>query len=191
MKLLKNRGVAIIITIVVVIASTLFGIYTSANRVAREIESTFYDGVFLEDENRLQPSLNSHLQNAENAALGLGTILGNYPELADNANALLMAQDKLASAMSISSRESAAWELRDSFAELMKSAELVSLDERDTAATEHHASTFRGAFSAMHNTHYNIAAEERLSGQSPIFRIVSDFLSANRPDFFRVPNISQ
>jgi len=191
MKLLKNRGIAITITVIVVIAATLFGIYRSANRVTREIEATFYDGVFLENENRLQPALNSHLENASNAALGLGTILGNYPELSDKANILLVAQGELVSAASISRKEATAGELRESFVELMRVVDGVTLDERDTAATEHHTSTFRGAFSAMHNTHYNIAAEERLSEQSPIFRIVSTFLSASRPDFFHVLSVPQ
>jgi len=191
MKLLKNRGIAITITVVIVIASTLFGIYSSANRVTRDIEATFYDGVFLEHEGRLQPALNTHLENASNAALGLGTILGNYPDLADKARALLSVQGEVVSATSISSKEAAARDLRDIFAELMVSTETVSLDERDSTAMEHHAATFRGAFSAMHNTHYNIAAEERLSEQSPIFRIISDFLSADQPEFFHVLGLNQ
>ena len=188
-KLLKNRFIAVTITIVAVIAATLFGVYNSANRVTREIEAMFYDGVFLEGEGRVQPALASHLENAANAALGLGTILGTYPELAERADALLLAQSELLSAASISRKEAAARSLRDSFLELTHAADGLDLDERDGTAMEHHASMFRGAFSMMQNTAYNDAAEDRLSGQSAILRVVSSFMGANRPGMFHVEQI--
>ncbi|MCL2226594.1 MAG: hypothetical protein FWB97_03050 [Oscillospiraceae bacterium] len=190
MKLLKNRGFAALVSVVVIIAATLFGVYNSASRVSQDIEAMFFDGVFLDDQGFTQPGIYSHLVNISNATLGLVPIMEGYPGLSGIADELMSARRQLLAAGSIAQKESAARALRDSAANLRDASETAELTERDREAMAQHLSTINGAFIAIGNSRYNGAAEERLSAQSPILRQISSFLSASRPYFFHVPPLS-
>ena len=175
-----------LIAALAVIASTLFGIYNSANQVTRQIEAMFYDGVYLADRGFTEPGINSHLENSADAVLGIVTVTEYFPELAQKTESLRSARRALLDAGSIAQKGSAALEMRAGFLELMAAADDVGLTAHDWETLAHHSRTFTGAFTAISGSGYNEAAAERLAEQSAILRLISTFLSADTPDFFNI-----
>jgi hypothetical protein len=181
MKVLGNRGVAVIITVVVVIFATLIGVYRSANRVTREVEAMFYDGVYLREQGFTQPGINSHLVNCANAALSLATLMEGYPELSGRVEDLLSARREFMAADSIMLKGSATWAMRDSFFHLLEAARGVDLSDRDKEAAAQLYATFNGALIAAFNSRYNDVVRERVSSQSAILRYLGYSVGAKQP----------
>jgi len=184
MKLLKKRKNAVLITIVVVIAATLYGVYTTEGRYSRDIEAMFFDGVFLEEQGFTQPSINSHLEKSANAALGLATLMENYPGLAGRADALLSARRELLAAGNITQKERAALKMRDGFIDLLNAAKKMDLTEREIDSATQFYSTFNGAMIAINNSRYNEIVGDHLDSQCSILRQISKILPANQPHSF-------
>jgi len=191
MKVLGNRGVAVIITVVVLIFATLFGVYRSAGRVTREVEAMFYDGVYLREQGFTQPGINSHLVNCANAALSLATLMEGYPELSGRVEELLSARREFMAAESIMLKGSATREMRDSFIRLLEAARGVDLSDRDKEAAAQLYATFNGALIAAFNSRYNEVAVERISSQSAILRYLGYSVGAKQPTaYWNVPPFS-
>jgi len=184
MKLLGRRSIAILITVVVVIAATLFGVYNTSGRYTREVEALFYDGVYLKDQGFIQPGINSHLENCANAALGLATLMEGYPELAGYAESLLTARRELMSAGSVSAKERATREMTDGFTRLLEAAGNVDLTGREKDAATQFDSTFNGALIAISNSRYNDAVSAHINNQNAVLRLIGYLLSADQPAFF-------
>ena len=188
MKFLRKRKTAVLITVAAAIAATLLGVAGTANRMTRDIEAMFYNGVYLKDEGYTQPGIDSHLNEASNAALGLATIMGNYPELSDKAEALISARSGLLSAKRISEKRLANLRMWASFNELAEAAGNVppntGMSERDKAAASKYTDTFRGAYIAISSSAYNDKVSEYLSGRSVLTRFLGAFVSASEPEYF-------
>jgi len=185
MKLLKKRSFAILIVVVVVIASTLVGVYSSANRVTREIEAHFFDGFILED-GRPQASIYRHLSNAADAALSLATLMRNYPELEDKADALITAQRDFLAAEDIFGKQLSTFAMQFAFSDLEDAALQADLTERDKDALRQLSSTFNGAITAISNSQYNAFLVERLSEQNILLREIGRLLGVREPLTFRL-----
>jgi len=186
MKLLKNRKFVILITVVIVILATMFGVYRTSARYTREIENMFYDGVFLKSEGYVEQSINTHLENCANASLGLATIMENYPELASGAKDLLSSRRDLFAAGSIKEKSVAFSEMRELFIELLENSMLVELSMRDMEAASQYLSTFNGAFIAIASSSYNDRAIEYLDGRSALMRIIGLLVPVKEPELFKV-----
>ena len=176
------------ITVAVAVAGTLSGVAGTANRMTRDVEAMFYDGVYLKDEGYTQPGINAHLNEAANAALGLATIMRSYPELADKAEALITARRELIAAEKISEKRSASMEMWAGFYELTEAAGNVSsktgISDSDMAAAFKYSDTFRGAYNAISRSAYNYRVAEYLNGRSVLTRFIGAFISAREPDYF-------
>jgi hypothetical protein len=155
MKLLKNRKVAIIITIIVAVVATMFGVNRSLNRLSREVEVMFYEGVFLEDRGFREPGINSHLENIAQAALDCSSVLAAHPELSGESEALLSARRELLDAGSISEKYFVYRDLLVAFGSLISQSAEVDLSERETASVTAHYSKLTGAVTAIDDSRYN------------------------------------
>ena len=170
MELLKNRKFAILITVIIAVCATLFGVYRTAGRYTRKIETMFYDGVYLQDGGYTQPGIDSHLNNAANAALGLATVMGKYPELEYQTGQLISARRELLAAKSINDKSSANLEMWARFINLSDavtaSSPDIALTDSDKTAEAQYLETFRGASNAMSDSLYNTEVTKYLDGRS-------------------------
>jgi len=184
MKLLKNRKFAILLTIVIAVLATLFGVYKTSVRYTRSVEAMFYDGVYLSNDGYTQPAISSHLENSANAALGLATLMGSYPELADKAGEIISARRDLLAAGSISDKSSANLKMNGFVIELLDAAMSANLTDRDKNAASQYYSTFIGASNAIANSSYNVKVADYMNGRSILMRIIGAVLPVKTPDFF-------
>jgi len=187
LKFLKNRKIAVLIAVVVAIIATLSGVYKTSGRDTRDIEAMFYSGVYLKDDGYTQASIDSHLRNSADAALGLATITEKHPELADKAKALISARRELIAAESISGKSAAYSGLVHCFDELFRAARSVDLADRESDAAEY-SSTFSSAGKAILGSGYNNMVMEYLDGRSPFIRIIGIFIPVRSPDTFELPS---
>ena len=184
MRLLKNRKIAILITVVVVIAAVLFGVNKSLSHLSRDVESMFYDGVYLESGGYTQPGIDSQLIKHADASLGIATILTNYSELHDSAEEVIKLRRELLSAVSISEKSLAFWRMsRDVYA-LTQAASEASLTERDMAAIAQYSSTINGVETFIRGAAYNEKVAELWSERSVFARIIGTILPARAPEMF-------
>jgi len=183
MTLLKNRKIAIIITVVVVLLAILFGVTRSLNRLATDIESMFYYGVFLEDQGFTQPALNSHLENLAQATLDSVSIFANHPELSNVAEDLRMARRELIDASNIMDKNEAFHNLDRAFLNFWD-ASLIELSDRDLEARNQFIDTFNGATTAIQNSAYNDVAVSKWNNVSGFAQLLRPFLPVDPPQTF-------
>lgn len=196
MRIFGDRKIAILITVVVAVLATLFGVYRTSNRNKREIEAMFSDGVFIEDGGYTEPGIASHLSNAADAALGLATITANYPEFAEKADELTLARRDLLTANGISGKGSAFLVMSNCFYELFMSAantktpgQVSDLSARDLEAAKSYCRTYDGASIAILNSGYNDKVAEYLEGRSMLNRLIGLLVFAKQPASFVTPYI--
>jgi len=190
MKLLKNRKFAILITVAVAVIATMFGVYRTSARNTREIEAMFFSGVYLKDEKYTEAAINAHLNNCANAALGLATIMENYPEYADRSKALDTARGKLISAGSIADKSFAYAEMWTRFTELSSAVTSApgfsDMPARDAGAVNEYTKTFNSANWAMVNSRYNNEVFEYLDSRSALMRAIGVITPTKTPDYFTI-----
>jgi len=153
MKLLKNRKIAILITIVVAIVATLLGVRGSLNRLAGNVNDMFFNDVVIGGQT--YPSVNSFLSSRENSALGLATLLERYNGLQSEAESLLSARRSLVGTNNIAEKNTANEAMQKAFTSLVKKAETLDLPDRDRNAMETYAASFSGAQTAISGSMYN------------------------------------
>ena len=183
MKLLRNRAVAIIITIVVAFSATLMGVYRTADKHTREIEAMFYDGVYRSDWGTRQPSAYSHLTNIANATLGIAVILEKYPEFTEIAEELLLIRRDFLATESIDEMLTLRihmWHASRVFLSLIEEdAGIVT--EKDINDIDHYVSTITGAYYAGDGG-YSDKVEEYLEGRSAIISLLSLVFPIRSPE---------
>jgi len=190
MKLLKDRKFAVLITVIVAVIATMYGVYRTSVRNTREIEAMFYSGVYLKDEGYMQASMNAHLSNSLSAALGLATIMENYPEYADRSKALEQARDKVIAAKGITEKGLAYSEMWTRFTGLstaVTSAPAFSdMSARDAAAVSEYTKTLNSANWAMVNSRYNNEVFEYLDNRSALMRVIGVITPTETPGYFTI-----
>ena len=184
MELLRNRGFALLVAVVVAVSALIIGTNRTSDRYASKIEESFYSGVYINAENYTQRSIDSHLNNCADAALGLATMMGAYPELADKADELLTARRELLAAESIKQKGLAGKLTRDRFSQLLDAATSAGLSKRDVDAATEFFSTFSGALTAISGSRYNDKVNEYFDGQSLIARTIGKLANAKQPEAF-------
>ena len=189
MKLLKKRKFAILITVVVAIAATLFGAYRTAERQTREIEAMFYDGVYLKDQGYTQPGINSHLTNMANAALGLAVTLEKYHELEEYTDEILSCRRALIDSASISDMALACVGVYGSSLYLRNKLDETEtiVTEKDNDAVVYYTATIYGAYISAFNGRYNDKVEEYLESRSAIVSLIGQVLPLKEPELFYYP----
>ena len=184
MKLLKNRKIAILITIVVIIFATLFGVGRSLNRLSREAEALFYDGIFLENTGQPQRSIEHHLRVLEQASLDISSIFAIHPPLSDESEALMMARRELIDANSIPEKYSAYKNVQKASAAFLRKAENDDLTEDDREPIEQYQTTFSGVVSAIQRSEYNERAIGFMDEASIIAKFLKPFAFVTSPQTF-------
>ena len=184
MKHLKNRKIAVLIAVVVIIAATLFGVGRTLSRLSRDIESMFYGGVYLETGGYTQPSIDSQVRKHADATLGLATILTNYSELHDDAEFVLKLRRELLDAEKIGDKSLAFWKMSSYVYSLTQASSAANLSDRDSDAVSQYSSTINGAETFIRGAAYNQAMSLRWNEQSFITRVISIFIPVREPESF-------
>jgi len=184
MRLLKDRKIAILITIFVIILATLFGVGRSLNRLARDVEKLFYDGIYLERDGFTQPGINSHLENIKQAALDCSSLFANHTELSKEAEGLILARREMLEAGSISEKHAAYVITQKAFSEFISKASTVELSERDQASVALYTGTFTGAMGAIESSSYNTRVRNYMDDASFIAFFLRPFVFVKPPQAF-------
>jgi len=185
MKLLKDRKIAIILTVLIAVLATMLGVYKTSASNTRDIEAMFYDGVYIEDGSYTQPGINTHIGNVADAALGLATLL-SYPEFKTEAEALLSARRDYNASRRISDKNAAYKEMGDLITRLCNAAQNAGLTERDMIAVAQYYSTYTGAAAAIKNSQYNTEVWKYLDKRSALMRTIGLFVPTREPEYFIV-----
>lgn len=184
MKLLKNRKIAIVITVIVVLLATLFGVGRSLNRLAANTERMFYDGVYLEGQGFTQPAINTHLENIAQAALDCASVFANHSDLYNQSEALRIARREFLDADGISEKFAAYVGLYDAFTAFFSAVETAGLSDRDREIAAQFSSTFSGAVTAISNSEYNDRARNFMDGVSGFAQLLRPFAFVTPPQVF-------
>jgi len=184
MGFLKNRKVAIVITVIFIVLATLFGVGRSLNRLARDVEVMFYEGVYMEDAGFVQPGINLHLENITQAALDCSSMFAGHAELADVSEVLMIARRGMLEAGSISEKHAAYEKINRAFTDFFSKAHTIELSERDADSIALYSSIFTGAVGAIQSSEYNVKAGNFMSGASPIAFLLKPFVFVSSPQSF-------
>jgi len=192
MTLFKNRGVAVFLTFVVVIAATLVGVGSSLNRVARDIESTFYAERYLDAGGITRRGIFIFLGNIANEALLLATdpvLLDNHNRELDIAgNSLLSSRESLMAAISardIQKMGLAYSEVQQAFSTLAALVERLDLSDHDRQNVDSIISSFSGAQNAISESSYNQRVASFMDDASFVARLLRPFVFVTPPQAFR------
>jgi ABC-type Na+ efflux pump permease subunit len=186
MNMLKNRKFAILITVAVVVLATLFGVHRSAGKAAGQIEALFYNGVYLDEEEYREPSIDSQLKKRDTAALGLISIAANYDEVKNLNSDLKQARNDLLDAVRISDKYMADEKLQKSYEALVAALMQQELTDREKEAAEHYAATMDGARSLIQKSSYNSAVGEFMNetmGSFPV-NLLKSLAFVRYPEYF-------
>ena len=184
MRLFGNRKVAILITIFIIILATLFGVGKSLNRLARDVEDMFYNGIYLERDGFTQPGINSHLENITQAALDCSSVFASHAELSKESEGLMLARRDMLEAESISEKYAAYEVIAKAFSEFISKSDAVELSERDLSSVALYAGTFTGAMGAIESSSYNARVRSYMDDASFIVFFLKPFLFVNPPQAF-------
>ena len=160
MSFFKKRGVAFLLTICVIIASTLLSVNVKLGKKSQAITDGFYDGVVFNG--YTQKSIASHLRNINGYADGLVTIARNYDIDTGNVED---ASDWLKMALNYSQGQASY--IYSVYQGLMIALNVLEdqlartdLAERDASGVEQYISSITGAQSAIESAGYNESVRE-------------------------------
>ena len=188
MTLLKSRKFCVPAAVILCIVSLLFGVHKSVAREVREIENSFYEGVYLEDENYTQPALSEQLSNRASAALGIITIAANYDDMKTETDALRDARNGLLEAESIPKKAYYNDKLENAYKAVGEKLSAASLDENEASALSDYAATMSGAMGVIEKSAYNASVSEFVNETMRAFplNILKGISFCDTPDYFRV-----
>lgn len=184
MKLLKNRKIAILIAVVVMIFTMLFGVHRSLNRLAGDVEEMFYEGVPIEGTDGTWPSISQHLGNLTQSILDTSSLFANHADLSGEAEALTYARRSFMDADSISDKYSAYQDIQSASTLFINKAETLDLSERELVAFIDFQTVFRGASIAIQNSEYNARARGFMDEASFITVLLKPFIFVTAPQVF-------
>ena len=187
MSMLKKRSTAFIVAVFVIIFGTLFGVHRSIAAETRKIETMFYNGVYIKDQNYTQPGISEKLDERAMAALGLVTIAAHYDTLADKADSLRQARLALMDAETITGKYIANEKMQSAYKALLAELAKQNLTDSETAATQSYAETLDGAQGFIQSSAYNNAVSSFRNelGAFPV-SILKNLAFAAAPEYFGV-----
>ena len=185
MDFLKTRKTAIIITLITALLATVVAVQKTTTRLTRNIEAMFYNGVYLDSQGYLQPSIASQLNKIIDTTLNLTTLIRNNDNLSDASEALLQARKALIDASSIKNKEKALTQIDDALTVLNIAAQSSNLNEREREAFALHMQSYNGAKSFIINTlapTYNEKVDAYIAERS----FIAALMSSVKPEKFFV-----
>jgi len=184
LKLLKNRKIAILIAVIVMIFTMLFGVHRSLSRLAKDVEDMFYDGVPIEGTNETWPSINQHLGNLTQSILDTSSMFANHEELSGEAEAMTIARRSFMDADSITDKYSAYQDIQKTSIVFIEKAETFMLYERELITLLDFQTVFRGATRAIQNSEYNERARGFMDEASFIAVLLKPLVFVTSPQVF-------
>lgn len=181
MNTLKKRSTAVLICVVVCIASLLLGVHSSVNRQIGKLEKSFTHGVYSKEDKYTQPSVQEQLDERYNAAVGIISLIPK-----DQASDLRNACDRLLEAGSISEKAMANKGLQAAFEDMLAKSSSFDFDERTQKGFEEYCSTMENAQRLIGKSGYNEAAaefEEKVLGSFPL-NILKYPAFVSSPEYF-------
>ncbi len=162
MKFFKKPVVAVLMSIVIVIASTFLSVNIKLGKECQQITDGFYDGVY--SNGYTQKSLSTHLRNLCGYADGIVTIANNYDL---DTTAVRQASDDLKLGLSYSYGQASYLyqcyeQLLSSAKELEDSLGRTELGDRDKEGLEQYESSITGVENAVQSAGYNESVREFL-----------------------------
>jgi len=184
MRLFNNRKIAIPITIIVIVLATLFGVGKSLNRLARNVEDMFYDGIYIDIDEYTQPGINSHLENITQAALDCSSVFASHTDLSKESEELMLARREMLEARSISEKYAAYVIITKAFSEFIYKTNTLELSNRDQLSVAQYAGTFTGAMGAIESSSYNARVKSYMNDASFIVFFLKPFVFVSPPQTF-------
>jgi len=183
MKLLKNRKIAVSITVAVIVLATLFGVHKSVMKEARRVEAMFYDGV---EHEFLEPSINAQLEKMLGYILGVETVSQNYPELDAETKQLQSSRHEYMDAKSIAEKGNANDKMMSAYDAFCKKAGTLELSERDRTGIESYDFEIKAAQSLIEKSGYNSEVMNYIDNVAAAFPvgILKHFAFVKDPQLF-------
>jgi len=161
MEALKRKPVALLVTVVVMVLSTLLSVNRTLGAACQRITDGFYEGVYVDGYK--QPGISAHLQERLKLVNGITAVTANYSSLDIQTGALKTARDHLLAAtqsadIAAQYRQNAA--LEEAAAALLNAAADVAFSEREQKMLDTYWSDFDGAQAAIKKSGYNDTVRE-------------------------------
>lgn len=159
MKIFKNRAVAVLLCVLIVIASTLLSTNVKLGREADGVSDGFYKGVTYDGYKH--PAISDQLNNICGAADGLASVVASYDV---DVVALRQYSADLKDMLSQRTGTSAVYakyrDLLDCIEALKLELASVQLSERDASGTEQYFSTVSSASEVIGSAGYNDSVQQ-------------------------------
>lgn len=168
MSALSKRSVALLLTAVLVVGSTLLSAHVKLEAKADRVIEGFYTGSWAGARDAVSPS--THLKNICGAADGLTTIAGSYGLDTEDAdwNCELLKQGLNDAEEDIGYLYTCYEDLCAEVDRLAGQMSLMELSQRDASGLEQYRNTIQGARSALASSHYNEQVRE-------FYRVIQDY----------------
>jgi hypothetical protein len=179
MELFKRKSVAILVTALAVVLSTMYSVNRTLGAACQEVTDGFYEGVFVASDGYRHPGISTHLNLRLDRANAIVSIAANYAGLEAQTAAVGDARDKLLAATesgSLSAQFDRNAELQAAVTALESAAANVSLSERDRENLDTCLSDMNGALAAIEDAGYNEAV--RAFYRSTYYVFPTEFLAS-------------
>lgn len=160
MKIFKNRAVAVLLCVLIVIASTLLSTNVKLGREADGVSDGFYKGVTYDGYKH--PAISDQLNNICGAADGLASLVAKY-----GYDVVTLKQCSVELKSMLDQRSSAYTTVYAKFRELLDCIETLKLEysglglsERDTSGVEQYFSTVSSASEVIGSAGYNDSVQQ-------------------------------
>ena len=168
MDFLKNRAVAIVLAVVIVLGSTLVTSGTKLKSQCQKITDGFYSGVTYDGYEH--PSIQSQLKNISSAALGLTSLASNYTGI--DTSAVLADRTNLDSCL----EKGSVSEIYDCYAaltadtgKLITAMSSASLSNRDKSGLTQYQGIISSASGVIEKSGYNDTVREFMRDTYNVF----------------------
>ncbi len=187
MEALKRKPVALLLTAVVVVLSTLLSVNRTLGERCQEVTDGFYQGVVADGYR--QSSISSHLQMRLDLSNSIAAVTSAYEALSGQTEAFRQAREQLLAAVSSADidaqyRKNAA--LREAAKALREAAEDVTFSERDRKILDTCWRDFDGAQAAIDKSGYNDAVREFYRSTLNVFptRFLAEVSGVKLPELY-------
>jgi hypothetical protein len=184
MTILKNRWIALLLTIIIMLLSTAFSVHRTLGAECQKVEDGFYNGVSFDG--YAHKSISSQLEKRSDAVNGIVSIMANYPDLEDESAELRDARNALLDAADIDDKSKSNLELQKAFEVAAATLAGAGLTERESAAVTEYTGIFTGAQNVIDNSGYNESVREFQRSTLNVFptNIISNLLGVKTPELF-------
>lgn len=186
MSFFSKRSVAIIVSVILIISSTLLSTHVKLGKKADEITEGFYNGISYDG--YLHPAVFTQLKNISSYCLGVSTIASEY---GIDTSALKEARDHLET--NLSENSGSIKELYLNYSELVPIANQIfnelgtkTLNERDQLGYSEYKTNYDGAISTIEESGYNESVTDFLNGPYHAFpaNIFAKLAGVSEPVYF-------